>query len=202
MPCGDVLFWSYDRLSDGIWYTKLLIQASFGQRFHISANDLFWYWEVFFFRSFSSTNDISSREKFGLWDFWWCFYTVHGAKYRVLALEIPGWRLQDFWDHRIDSGNFELLMERMIPSFVLQPGFISLNWGNRNSKISAPHQPHDINHAQRLFSFFQGHLGDVNSSEAPFLLYMLELASSSVIDSTTWRRCFVLFNYVFLSNTS
>lgn len=202
MPCGDVLFWSYDRLSDGIWYTKTVDSSIFRSEVpHLSQ----WFVLILggvFFRSFSSTNDISSREKFGLWDFWWCFYTVHGAKYRVLALEIPGWRLQDFWDHRIDSGNFELLMERMIPSFLLQPGFISLNWGNRNSKISAPHQPHDINHAQRLFSFFQGHLGDVNSSEAPFLLYMLELASSSVIDSATWRRCFVLFDYVFLSNTS
>lgn len=88
-------------------------------------------------------------------------------------------------------------MERMIPSFLLQPVFISLIWGNRNSKISAPHQPHDINRAQRLFSFFQGHLGDVNSSEAPFLLYMLELASNSVIDSTTWRRCFCVVRLCF-----
>lgn len=85
----------------------------------------------------------------------------------------------------------------MIPSFLLQPGFISLNWSNHNSKISAPHQRHDINHAQRLFSFFQGHLGDVNSSEAPFLLYMLELASNSVIDSTTWRRCFCVVRKFF-----
>lgn len=49
MPCGDFLFRSYDRLSDGIWYTKLVIQASFGPRFHILATDLFWYWEVYLF---------------------------------------------------------------------------------------------------------------------------------------------------------
>lgn len=80
----------YDHMIDSVTVfdtQKRVIQASFGQRFHILANDLFWYWEVFFLGLFlpPTTFHHEKNSGYGIFD---------DAVYRSWS-KIPGFGIRN-----------------------------------------------------------------------------------------------------------